>query len=55
MREWYVNIHTYIPLTVKLEGVAEASQIFLRDALRSLRYLVMSNTADVTGGKPIVV
>jgi hypothetical protein len=33
-------------------GVAVASQIFLRDAHF---YLVMSNTADVTGGKPIAV
>jgi hypothetical protein len=30
------------------EGVAETSQIFLRDVLRF-------NTADITGGKPSVV
>jgi hypothetical protein len=34
------------------EAVAEASQIFLRDA-HVLRF--MRNTAEVTGGKPIAV
>jgi hypothetical protein len=37
-----------------LVGVAEASQIFLRDAyVLYLNYLAVSNTADMTGGKPI--
>jgi hypothetical protein len=27
-----INIHTYIPLTLYPEGLAEASQIFLQDA-----------------------
>jgi hypothetical protein len=36
------------------EGVAEVSQIFLRDAY-VLPTLAMTNTADVTGGKPIAV
>jgi hypothetical protein len=36
------------------EGVAEASQIFLRDT-HILPKLAMRNTADVPGGKPIAV
>jgi hypothetical protein len=36
------------------EGVAEVSQIFLRDTHVLLK-LAMRNTADVTGGKPIAV
>jgi hypothetical protein len=36
------------------EGVAGASQIFLRNA-HVLPKLTMRNTADVTGGKPIAV
>jgi hypothetical protein len=42
---------TYIPLTLYPVGVAEASQIFLRDVHVLPKYLAMSNTADVTGGK----
>jgi hypothetical protein len=56
-----VKIHTlsiftniYIPLTLS-EGVAEAYQILLRDAPVLPNYLVMSNTADVTNGKPSAV
>jgi hypothetical protein len=41
-----------IPLTFYPEGVAKASQIFLRDAHVSLKLLAMRNTADVTDGKP---
>jgi hypothetical protein len=39
------------------EGVAEVSQIFLRDThvLPKKKKLAMRNTADVTGGKPIAV
>jgi hypothetical protein len=36
------------------EGVAEVSQIFLRDTHVLLK-LAMINTADVTDGKPIAV
>jgi hypothetical protein len=35
------------------EGIAEVSQIFLRDTHQNK--LTMRNTADVTGGKPIAV
>jgi hypothetical protein len=45
-------IHTTQALS---EGVAEVSQLFLRDAHVLPKYLTMSNTADVTGGKPIAV
>jgi WD40 repeat protein len=48
-------IHTYIPLTLYPEGVAEASRIFLSDATFYQNCLAMRNTADVTGGKPIAV
>jgi hypothetical protein len=52
-----VLVHTYrytyhsrfIP-----EGIAEVSQIFLRDT-HVLPKLVMTCTADVAGGKPIAV
>jgi hypothetical protein len=37
------------------EGIAEASQIFLRDPQVLPNYFAMRNTADVTGGKPIAV
>jgi hypothetical protein len=37
------------------EGVAEASQIFFGDTHVYHNYLAMSNTADMTGGKPIAV
>jgi hypothetical protein len=47
-------IHTYHSRFIS-EGAAEASQIFLRDATFYKIYLAMSNTADVTGGKPIAV
>jgi hypothetical protein len=46
-------IHTYHSRFIP-EGVAEASQIFLRDA-HVLTKLALSNTVDVTGGKPIAV
>jgi hypothetical protein len=46
-------IHTYHSCFIP-KGVAEASQIFLRDT-HVLPRLVMRNTADVTGGKPIAV
>jgi hypothetical protein len=36
------------------EGIAEAYQKFLRDPFFQ-NYLIMKNTADVTGGKPIAV
>jgi hypothetical protein len=45
-------IHTYHSRIIP-EGVAETSQIFLRDITQN--YLDMRNTADVTGGKPIAV
>jgi hypothetical protein len=37
------------------EGVAETSQIFLRDAHFYQNYLAMRNTADVTSGELIAV
>jgi hypothetical protein len=39
------------------EGVAEVPQIFLRDTHSPFtkNYVAMSNTADVTDGKPIAV
>jgi hypothetical protein len=45
------NIHTYHSRYI-LEGVAEVSQIFLRD---THVLLAMRNSSDVTGGKPIAV
>jgi hypothetical protein len=50
---YFFYIHTYHSRFI-LEGVAEASQIFLRDA-HVLPKLAMRNTADVTGGKSIAV
>jgi hypothetical protein len=47
------NIHTYHSRFIP-KGVAEVSQIFLREA-HVLPKLAMRNTADVTGGKPIAV
>jgi hypothetical protein len=47
----FYYIHTYHSRFIP-EGVAEVSQIFLQD---DQNYLAMSNTADVTGGKPIAV
>jgi hypothetical protein len=44
----------YIHTTHAL-SVAEASQVFLRDTNVLPKYLAMSNSADVTGGKPIAV
>jgi hypothetical protein len=44
-------IHTHHSRFIP-EGVAEASQIFLRDA-HILPKLATRYTADVTGGKPI--
>jgi hypothetical protein len=46
---------TYTPLTLYPERVAEASQIFLRDAHILRKCLAMWNSADMTGGKPIAV
>jgi hypothetical protein len=51
----HTYIHTYHSRFIS-EGVAEASQIFLRDAHFSPKLIpTKSNTADVTGGKPIAV
>jgi hypothetical protein len=51
----YLSIHTY-PSRFIPKGVAEASQIVLRDAHVFKNYLAMrNNTTDVTGGKPIAV
>jgi hypothetical protein len=47
----YFYIHTYHSRFIS-DGVAEVSQIFLRDT-HALAKLAMRNTADVTGGKPI--
>jgi hypothetical protein len=44
-----IYIHTYHSRSIP-EGVAEASQILLCDPR-----FIMTNTADVTGGKPIAV
>jgi hypothetical protein len=56
-RDWiyFINIklHTYHSRLIP-EGVGEVSQIFLLDT-HVLPKLVMRNTADVTGGKPIAV
>jgi hypothetical protein len=46
-------IHTYHSRLI-LGGVAEASQIFLRDSHVYQNYLTMG-TADETGGKPVTV
>jgi hypothetical protein len=43
--------YTYIRLALYSEGVAEASQIFLRGTFYH-NYLAMSNTADVISDKP---
>jgi hypothetical protein len=48
------GLNTYIPLTPDPEGVAEASQSFLRDTFYQ-NDLAMMNTPDVAGGKPIAV
>jgi hypothetical protein len=48
------TIHTYRSRLI-LEGVAQASKIFLRDAHVLPNYFAMRTTADVTGGKPIAV
>jgi hypothetical protein len=45
----YACKHTYIPLTLYPKGVAEVSQIFLRDT--HVLPKLLSYTADVTGGK----
>jgi hypothetical protein len=44
---YLVIIISYIPL--------EASQIFLQDDHVYLNYLAIRNTADVTGGEPILM
>jgi hypothetical protein len=49
-------IHTYIHSRFIPEGVAEVSQIFLRDTHILPKFVIClphRNTADVTGGKPI--
>jgi hypothetical protein len=46
-----IVLHTYRSRFIP-EGLAEASQIFLRDAHVYQNYLAMSKTADVTGDKP---
>jgi hypothetical protein len=51
---YYTYIHIYHSRFLP-EGVAEASQIFLRDAHVLPKYLAICNTADITGGKPIAV
>jgi hypothetical protein len=48
------NIHTYHSFFI-LEGVAEASRIFLPDAHILPKLLATRNTADVTGGKHIAI
>jgi hypothetical protein len=50
----YTYIHTYHSHFI-LEGVAELSQILLRDAHVLPNYSAMSTTADVTGSKLIAV
>jgi hypothetical protein len=51
----FLLLHTYHSRYIP-EGVAGASQIFLRDAqVLPKLILAISNTADVTGGKPIAV
>jgi hypothetical protein len=53
---WYLYtcVHKCHPRLIP-ERVAEASQIFFRDAHVLQNYLAMRNTADLTGGKPISV
>jgi hypothetical protein len=48
-----VNIKTYHTRFIP-EGVAEVSQIFLRDTHVLSKLVSYGNTADVTGGKSIV-
>jgi hypothetical protein len=48
------DIHTY-RLSFISEGVAQVTQIVLRDAYILPNNLAMRNTADMTGGKPIAV
>jgi hypothetical protein len=53
LRNLYLTMFsTYISLTL-YPRIAEVSQIFLRDDRVLPNFLAMSNTADVTGGKPI--
>jgi hypothetical protein len=49
-----LHIQTYHSRLIP-KGVAEASQIFLRDAHNLQNDLALRNTADVTGGKLIAV
>jgi hypothetical protein len=51
----FTHIHTYTPLTLYPEGVAEASQVCSETLTFYLNYLTVRNTADVTSGKPIAV
>jgi hypothetical protein len=50
-----VFLHTYIPLRLIPEGVAEASQIVPRDPKFYQNYLAMRITAEVTDNKLIAV
>jgi hypothetical protein len=51
----YTYMHTYHSSFIS-KGVAEVSQIFLRDThVLPKKKLVMRNTADVIGGKPIAL
>jgi hypothetical protein len=47
-------LHTYHSRFIP-EGVAETSQIFLRDTHILSKLLATRNTADVTGGKTIAI
>jgi hypothetical protein len=51
----HYNMDVYQYARFILEGVAEASQIFLPDAQVLSKLLRYMNTADVTGSKPITV
>jgi hypothetical protein len=53
MLEHNSYIHTYHSRFISV-GVAEASQIFVRDTFYQ-NYLAMRNAADMTGGKLIAV
>jgi hypothetical protein len=52
MRNNIKKLHTYHSRFIP-GGVAEVSQIFLRDTHILPKLLATRNTADVTGGKPI--
>jgi hypothetical protein len=55
---FFYILHTYIGTYHSRfipEGIAEVSQIFLRDTHVLPKLISSRNTADVTGGKPIAV